>query len=116
VTRPFAGFDDKDIMNELQAIERLCKCDHPNIVQVLGYGQLKPDGAFYFIDMELCQASLDKYASGTDIPGLDNWETISAEPDFELRIFNILLHIANGLVFIHSCRQVHRDLTPHNGL
>jgi hypothetical protein len=50
------------------------------IVQVLDSGQLKPNGAFYFIDMELCQAGLDNlkyYASGIYIPGLDNWKTIS---------------------------------------
>jgi hypothetical protein len=59
--RPWADISQLDIDNKVHTINKLCKSNHPNIVQILGYGWLKPDGAFYFIDMELCKISLEKY-------------------------------------------------------
>jgi serine/threonine protein kinase len=60
VSRPFAGIvTNVDLENEVRAIKTLCKTGHPNIVQVLEYGKLKKDGVFFYIDMDLCETSLE---------------------------------------------------------
>jgi len=55
VVREFSGITKEDIDNEVRAITKLCKSRHSNIVHVIDHGPLKPDSAFYFIDMELCE-------------------------------------------------------------
>lgn len=103
--------------NEVRALNKLCKTGHPNIVQVLAYGQLKNDGAFYFIDMELCGATLENYLKGRDIPELMAWTEIREKQELVTKnAYNILQHIINGLVYIHSQGEVHRDLSPQNGI
>jgi serine/threonine protein kinase len=84
-------------------------------VQVLEYGQLKDDGAFYFIDMELCDVTLENYLKGETIEGLLSWETIREDGEVHKHGYKIVQHIVNGLLYIHCLREVHRDLSPHNG-
>lgn len=113
--RPFVGIKKETIENEIRAIKKLCKTDHPNIVQVLEYGQLNNNTAFYFIDMELCDATLENYLCGKHIEGLISWETIRQRRDVHKHAYKILQHIVNGLLYIHCLREVQRDLSPHNG-
>src|SRR5438046_7276066 len=61
VVRLGARVRQEDVDNEVRAIIKLCQTNHPNIVQVLDYGWLKADGVEYFIDMELCEISLENY-------------------------------------------------------
>jgi hypothetical protein len=55
-----------DIDNEIRAVSKLCKDWHPNIVQVLALGQLRPDSTWFYIDMELCSVSLETYMRSTE--------------------------------------------------
>ena len=117
VVRLFGDVELKDIENEIRAITKLCKTGHENIVQVFEFGVLKEDSAWHFIDMELCDFTLEKYIQGADVPGLPKWgqfeEPISV---FRARaICHINGQILNGLHFIHSHQEVHRDLSPQNG-
>jgi serine/threonine protein kinase len=118
VSRPFAGIvTNIDLENEVRAIKRLCKTGHPNIVQVFEYGKLKEDGMFFYIDMELCETSLEGFLrGGAEVNGA-KWETIC---DDEVKVvdtsYTILQHIVNGLFYIHTMGEVHRDLSPHNGI
>lgn len=105
-----------EIENEVRAINKLCKSQHPNIVQVLQYGTLRKDSAFYFIDMERCDATLEKYMQGQHVEGLTNWETVEQSDTRERYVYEILQHILHGILYIHSLHEVHRDLSPHNGL
>jgi len=105
-----------EIANEIRAINKLCKTQHPNIVQVFEYGTLRKDGAFYFIDMERCDVSLDKYIQGQYVDGLTNWETVQESDLREMYVYEILQHILHGILYIHALHEVHRDLSPHNGL
>jgi serine/threonine protein kinase len=117
VIRPFAGLvTNVDVDNEVRAIRRLCKTDHPNIVQVLEYGELKADATFFFIDMMLCETSLEAYLYGeVAIDGRD-WKTTCLDDVLALETtYTILQHIVNGLFYIHAMGEVHRDLSPHNG-
>lgn len=117
VIRPFAGVTNVDIDNEIRAIRRLCKTDHPNIVQVFDYGKLKVDGMFYFIDMVLCQTSLEAYLRGrVEVSGADWATTCGDEKKMLETSYTILQHIVNGLFYIHAVGEVHRDLSPHNGI
>lgn len=115
VIRPFVGITDVDIQNEVRAIKRLCKTGHPNIVQVLEYGSLKEDAMFFFIDMELCEASLEEYLrGGISVGGGPTWETVCKDAAVMAdKACIILQHIVNGLFYIHTMGEAHRD---HNGL
>ena len=113
--RVFAGVNKEDVDNELRATDKLCRSSHPNIVQVLQYGQLLRDSSFYYIDMELCEFSLARYINGVDVPHLQNWDTIRVHGNLETHICDIMLQIVNGVIFIHEHDEVHRDLSPENG-
>lgn len=116
IVRPFSGVGKEDIENEVRAIIKLCKTMHPNIVQVFNDGPLQPDSAYYCIDMELCEFTLERYTSCENVPHLENWRTVRSNPDFPADVVPIIRDIVNGLVFIHSTHEVHRDLSPQNGI
>lgn len=105
-----------DIDNEVRAINKLCKSKHPNIVQVLDYGRLKADGVFYFIDMELCEVSLEKYIQGETINNLISWNTVHISNKVHEHAYDIMQQILNGIIYIHCLNEVHRDLSPNNGI
>jgi serine/threonine protein kinase len=112
------GISQKEIENEIRAVNKLCKSRHPNIVQIFDLGKLKKDRAFYFIDMELCDLTLDSYIYGDDFPGLESWNSIhkrATEEQMPTEFYGIAGHIIDGLIFIHEHGEVHRDLSPHNG-
>ena len=113
--RPWAGIRQADIDNEVRAINKLCKSKHPNIVQVLSYGRLKADGVFYFIDMELCEISLENYIQGETIDDLINWKTVHIRNEVHQHAYKIMQQILNGIIYIHCLNEVHRDLSPTNG-
>jgi serine/threonine protein kinase len=118
VIRPFAGLTTNDIENEVRALDKLCRSKHPNIVQVLNYGLLQVDSAFFFIDMELSDilVTLERYVQGQIVDGLVSWERIRQdEKEVIKHAYTILQQILNGLIYIHSLREVRPDLTPHNG-
>ena len=96
-------------------MELLCQSQHPNIVQVLKYGQFKEDSVVHYIDMELCSLSLEDYLKGKTVPGLQAWESICSEKGAEIAGLEILSHILCGLLFIHCSEKAHRDLCPSNG-
>ena len=113
--RPWAGISQPHIDNEVRAINKLCKSNHPNIVQVFDYGRLIADGVFYFIDMELCEISLENYIQGGTIGGLVDWNTVCKHNEVHEHAYKIMQQILNGVMCIHCCKQVHRDLSPNNG-
>lgn len=105
-----------DVDNEVRALKKLCQNQHPNIVQVFDYGLLYPDSTVHFIDMELCDISLGNYLLGQELKGVDNWATVREQDEIPWHAYNILQHILNGLLYIHSLNEVHRDLSPTNGM
>jgi len=111
--------EPETIENEIRAIKKLCSGSHPNIVEVLRIGELNKL-SYYFIDMELCDISLYEYIYRDDSKPLPD-----AVPYFikdatsqvkELQIWNIMTQIANGVAFIHSHNEIHRDLKPQNSM
>jgi serine/threonine protein kinase len=66
----------------------------------------------YFIDMELCDLNLEQYNKATLTAALVNQEPLRVH---EARIWDIMKQVTNGLVFMHSNDEVHRDLKPRNG-
>jgi len=88
-----------------------------NIVTILDFGKL-PRTPFYFIDMELCEISLEDYIYPSE--PLNSTQSIpffvkEAPPPMKARqIWNIMKQIANGVVYLHGLGIVHRDLKPPN--
>lgn len=78
---------------------------------MLQFGQLSRDGAFVFIDMELCDINLERYIVEHYFGGVTG--RIRSH-DVPMDPVNILYQITNGLAYIHQHLEVHRDLSPHN--
>jgi len=98
-------------------MEKLCKGSHKNIIHIYNHGRLTPSSAFYFIDMELCDFNLDEYIRcSRQAPGLKLWKREETVDAGMLLIWPIMDQILDGLTFIHRNNEVHRDLTPQNGM
>ena len=88
---------------------KLCNGSHSNIITVFSHGEF-PNGSYAFIDMELCDLSLDEYIKS-------KWSVSPVEgPPKEYQIWNVMEQIASGLSFIHKNNEIHRDLKPSNGM
>ena len=114
--RELGSVTKDDVDNEVRALKKLCQNQHPNIVQVFEYGQLNPEGTIHFIDMELCDISLGNYLLGQELKNVVNWATVREQGDTPTHAYKILQQILNGLVYIHCLDEVHRDLSPQNGM
>ena len=116
--KPFTGrVTEQDVLNELDAVERLCQGIHPNIIEVFAHGRLNPKNSMYYIDMELCDLTLQEYVKGTiTLPTLPDWNAAKEANTIRQLILPIMGHIVNGVIFIHSHDQVHRDLKPSNSI
>lgn len=108
-----------DVLNEARAIDKLfAKGKHKNLVTVIVHGWLA-NSTTYYIDMEFCEATLEAFIEGKfpEYFLASNGTTLSC-PFTRRNIWNIwgiMEQLANGLRFIHSCKEVHRDLKPRNG-
>ena len=99
------------IQNELRAIRKLWTGVNINIVKVIALGEMS-NSPFYFIDIELCDLTLEQYNKAIMAAALVQQEPPRVQ---EARIWDIMKQVTNGLVFIHSNDEVHRDLKPRNG-
>lgn len=100
-------------------IKKICgKGAHAHIISVFRLGELR-NTHYYFIDMELCDLNLHNFIHGPEsqnpwIPSFIKGATSSLRK--VLQVWNIMMHIANGLAYLHSLDVVHRDLKPSNGM
>lgn len=120
--RPVGGNQQEiqmGIDNEIRVITKLCSNDgHRNIISILQHGWLNKDQWYYF-DMELCAMNLEEFIYGRYITtlGSEYFDPIAVEKGLEcLKLWNIMRDITRGLEYIHSLREVHRDLKPQNGM
>lgn len=98
---------------------------HPNIVVILqdGWKTIPFVGEYYFIDMELCDLNLHDYIQGHRSMTLEVYDTLDPRifvpPECDIlekmrNVWAIMIHISQGLEFLHQYGQVHRDLKPRN--
>lgn len=91
----------------MRAITKLCRPGgNKNIIAVFRQGEVQ-HAAFHYIDMELCDENLERYMEQHNTGG-----NRIMMPE----IWNIVMQIANGLTFIHTHKEVHRDLKPRNSI
>lgn len=90
-----------------------------NLIVVFRHDWLE-NSPYYYIDMELCEASLEDY--------IDDKEPLTYELYDNPRLFksgfkirgiwntwDIMEQISKGIAFLHAAKLVHRDLKPRNG-
>ena len=128
IIRSIGQISRADIENEARVISLFMGIGgHKNIVTITQHGWMKaPSFNYYYIDMELCDFTLETYIThldGSKAIGKDEFAHcppvfIQQVPHPVIRIQNawtIGVHIARGLEFMHSQERVHRDLNPSNG-
>lgn len=104
-------------------MQKLCHVNaHRNIVAVLRTGRFLSSGApVYYLDMELCDLTLAAYIDRDwtnrdlrkKVPNFVGVEQLPLE--FQLaQIRDIMKDVTSGVAFIHSHKEVHRDLKPKN--
>jgi serine/threonine protein kinase len=118
--RPFGNVTRADVLREAHAVDKLSKhgtCEH--LVRVIKHAWL-PESPYYYIDMELCEFSLDQYIlskSPLTYDLSDNSRRLGLV--FKERgiwsVWDIMEQISEGMRYIHASEQVHRDLKPRNG-
>src|SRR5271154_1812290 len=103
------------IDNEIRVLTKLCSNGgHQNIITILQHGWLNKGERYYF-DMELCAMSLEDFISGSYRTALgdDYFQPIHIASGLEtFNLWRIMSDITSGLEYIHSLREVHRDLKP----
>jgi serine/threonine protein kinase len=117
------GIAEKDIdpaiTNEVRVLNKIRENGgHPNIITVLWHGWMAT-GHFYALDMDLCEMNLGNFIDGGYITALGpQYFEMGGEGDLLdcLTMWTIMRHVTSGLEHIHSLREVHRDLKPHNGI
>jgi serine/threonine protein kinase len=107
-----------DALEEIEAIQRLStKGNDINLVAILDHGRI---AGFCYIDMEICNGNLEDYIKGIRPRRFEGslnplFDAFGIEHIGEIAtIWDIMEQISSGLCFIHSCREVHRDLKPRN--
>lgn len=103
----------EEIDNHVRIVSKLCFSGNRNIVKAFSQGY-NPENSLYFLDMELCNGTLFDY-----INGVERWEGKSdgMTPEQKLsEMWNIMRQLSDAVRFIHSCKEVHRDIKPPNSI
>ena len=101
------GLDRKEIGRILNEVKILRECNHPNVVSYLGCFMSRcstPSGNSLWIVMEFCEG-------GSAESRLHREQNIGFKED-QLRI--ILFKALQGLAYLHSKGQMHRDIKAGN--
>src|SRR5947207_4920561 len=121
IIRSFGCFTVGDIKTEVGAVKEILKFGpHPNVIRIINEGCLS-SGPYFYIDMALCDLSLDEYLSGRRmgssdsvgprVPNTDDNDIFVSEdccPETKVRnCWSIMMHVARGLAFIHGHFQAH---------
>ena len=84
-------------------------------MKVLNLGELR-NSSYYFIDMELCDMTLNDFISSFQASRFSQSEADPLYRAPDQAIWTIMRHIASGLEYIHLQGEVHRDMKPANGI
>jgi|SRR5579859_702570 len=96
-----------EINTERDALLKLSKGRHPNIVDVIDtWIEQEKFASTCYIQMEMCDGDLHEY--------LQERYVQDHEPLTAAEIWNIFRQIMTGIEYIHSQGMVHRDLKPKN--
>jgi serine/threonine protein kinase len=87
------------------------------VVSVFRHGLLST--SYYFLDMELCELNLEDYIerkwTSLIIRKVSYFTNDQPSRMRASQIWDIMQDISSGVAFIHSNKEIHRDLKPRNG-
>ena len=74
--------------------------------------------SYYFIDMELCDINLEIHIERQRNEAIEKKLSFSGTSSRSKikQIWDIMLDTTNEVAFIHSQKEIHRDLKPRNGI
>jgi serine/threonine protein kinase len=106
------------VANEIRLFEKLKALGiGQNVVFALQHGWIDQD--HFYLDMELCVLILNDFIRSCpqDISTSSTFWNFSEgqDPLGCFSLLGIIRQITQGLGFIHSKGEIHRDLKPHNG-
>ena len=125
--------NEVDRENEIRAIEKLCTADTRRLLVQVFHHQAAMGLPQYLdtheVDMELCLKNLKDEINSQNSTVRDVLEQMTTtekhtttfhqlSKQLATNVENInviLIHVLEGLEFIHSNSEVHRDLKPENG-
>jgi serine/threonine protein kinase len=94
----------QEVEDEARTAMKLSRSGCRNVVSVLQCGMM-PNSPYFYIDMELCDFNLASYIGG-----------FGSTSRSALGVWQIMMDICSGLIYIHDQEYVHRDLKPTNGI
>lgn len=104
---------EHDIQNEFRAVEKFGRNINNHLITVYHHDKLL-DSPYYFIDMELCDMSLDQYIYEVQLDrDLHFQNSLPVRLDVS-DIWKIMRDISDGVAFIHNHMEIHRDIKPTN--
>ena len=108
------------IQSEVRALQKLCNGASRYVIKLFDSGEFR-FSEYYFIDMELCDLSLQAYLYPSSPAAVSDLGFPPFIKDLQLdsivvHILDIMWQITAGLMFIHDQAEAHRDLKPSNGL
>jgi len=118
IIRPFGSVTLEDVQNEIRVVAKLCNRGHRNLIVMFEHGKL--DSSHYYIDMEYCELHLEEYIARKWTP--ENKTRLANSPNHisaKMRLkqlWDIMEDITDGVAFIHSYKEIHRDLKPRNSI
>jgi len=110
--------DDNAIKDQLREVQLSASMDHENVVKTLDYATSsgttkKRQIDILWIVQELCDMGDLVSATERGVLRVDRKITSPADPK---TVMSVLMDIARGMEFIHSCNVIHSDLTGRNVL
>ena len=66
--------------------------------------------------MEYCDINLEQYVEGAGRVPIPDWKNAGAAERIPYVINKVMTDVPEGLAFIHTCDEIHRDVSTQNSM